>query len=352
MSEQIAERTVEWAFSQAKLARAKGVSFSFFGGEPFLGLPAFQRVVVRACDAASVTNQKVEFRVNTNGSLITDELASFLIAKGVALDLSLDGDKATTDSFRKVRGGGSAYDAVGGVERIAQLHERGLGISINLVVGPDTVRRLSHNIRFLWENGLTAIQILPMFDGGRPWSEEDFAALDENLKRIAGRMIVRVLREGNADVLLLNPFAKVIRLMLAAERTEAAASLRQETYCGIGRRSFSVDVNGNIYACPRLIHEARIDRTGCSLIVGNVMSCEYNAAVFERFKAWNPRTEPRCACSSCEYALTCIYQCLGENLAWQGDEYAVSQSVCRVTKIVHQYALELRNLFYPSKYPA
>ncbi len=344
MSTEVAERTVEWAFSQASLAGAPGVAFHFFGGEPLLGLGAFKRIILYAREVSRGCGSRAEFRVNTNGSLIDDRLAMFLAENDVALDLSLDGDKDTNDSFRKTRGGGSAYEAVGGVERVARLRDLGISVSVNMVVGPDTVDSLSRNVSFFWQYGIEAVQALPMFDGGTPWTEGDLQTLDRELERVTAGIILGVLEERKMDLLKFNPFAKVIRLIRASEDPVAAEKNRQETYCGIGRRTFSVNVNGNLYSCPRFVHEARINRADPNLVVGNVGKPVYNLPVVQRFKQWNPRKDPRSICSSCEYALTCIYQCVGENLAWNGDEYAVHPTVCHVSAIVHKYAFEMRKV--------
>ena len=346
MSLEMAERTVGWAFSQASLANAGAVSFSFFGGEPLLGLAAFERVVLHARQVARACGKRVEFRVNTNGSLITDAVAVFLAENRVALDLSLDGDRDTNDAFRKTRAGSSAYDAVGGVEKVTELRQLGVPVSVNMVVGPDTVRSLSRNVSFFWRHGIHALQALPMFDGGRDWEEEDLLALDAELKQIAGAIILGVAEASRTELLKFSPFSKTIRLLLVAEDPEAARRTRTKTYCGVGTRTFSVDVNGNIYSCPRFVHEQRIDRSSSGLIVGNVRDHRYDLGVVERFKRWNPRQDPRSPCCGCEYALTCIYQCLGENLAWSGDEYSVSRVVCRISAIVHKYALEIRRALY------
>jgi uncharacterized protein len=348
MTPEIAERAVEWAFDQAALADATGVSFSFFGGEPLLGITAFRTVVLHGQASAVARGMTVSFRANTNGSLITDELAEFLIEHGVELDLSLDGDRATNDGFRKTRSGESAYESVGGVERIAALQQRGLGIGINMVVGPDTVRALGRNVKLFWDHGITAIQPLPLFDGGRAWTDADLEALDDELGQIAEALLQKLTEDGKDDILDFNPFAKVIRLIGAARDPARARQMRGETYCGIGRQQFSVDVDGNIYACPRFAHESRLDRSDTKLIIGNVVTRYYNPQVLDYFRAWNPRQTARGPCGTCPLALECVYQCVGENLSWNGDEYAVAPIVCRVSAIVHKYASGFADLLFPA----
>ncbi len=349
MTEDVAEQTVEWAFSQALLANAKGVSFYFFGGEPLLAFTVVCHLVMYAQEAARACRLQTQFRMNTNGSLINDEVAAFLLANRIALDLSLDGDKSTNDAFRKTKTGFSAYDAIGGVTKVRCLLDYGIPISVNMVVGPQTVRHLSRNVRFFWTHGITGINALPMFDGEGEWTESDLHDLNTQLNDIAGAIVIGVLERGEMGLLDFNPFAKVIRLIRAGDKPDSATQYREHTYCGMGRRNFAIDRNGNIYPCTRFIHEKRIDRTNPSLIVGNVSRRGYNRSVIDQFRAWNPRLNPLSACSGCIYALTCIYQCIAENLAWNGDEYAVLPIVCKIMPIVYQHALEIRKILFPKQ---
>jgi radical SAM protein with 4Fe4S-binding SPASM domain len=84
------------------------------------------------------------------------------------------------------------------------------------------------------------------------------------------------------------------------------------------------------------------------VLIGNIRTKRYNLKVINHFKEWNPRSHEDSVCYTCEHVLTCVYQCVAENMAWNGDEYAVTPTVCRVTGIVNKYAAELRKLFPPA----
>jgi radical SAM protein with 4Fe4S-binding SPASM domain len=342
-----ARRTVEWAFSQAALAGAAGVRFNFFGGEPLLGMKAFRESVLFAQQVAEARSALLEFRMNTNGTLISDEVAHFLAENHVTIDLSLDGDQASNDLFRKSKNLLSVYKQIGGIERVGALKKMGIDIGINMVVGPDTVRQMSRNVRMCWEHGIYNVQVLPMFDRGREWSDPDLAALDIGLREIAGGIVEGVLTDGRTELLNFSPFAKVITAIMASEDPEDAKRVEQTTWCGIGRTNFSVDVNGNIYSCPRFIHDDGIDRTDSSLVVGNVKELKYKLEVVDHYKSWNPRLEPTSVCYTCEHRLTCIYQCVAHNKGIYKDEYHVHPSICKITPIIHRYAAQLRELFWP-----
>jgi uncharacterized protein len=350
MSPEIAERTVDWAFNQAALADAGGVSFSFFGGEPLLAFPSFKRVVLHAETTAATSGRVARFRMNTNGSLIDDEVAAFLAEHKVGLDISLDGDQTTNDIGRVTRSGASAYAEAGGVEKVAMLRRAGLEVAVNMVVGPETVRDMVRNVRFFWSHGVTELQVLPMFKGGRDWTEDDFAELDAAFGQIAADIVLAIAEHGDVARLNFSPFAKVVSLMQQVEAAEDPDLLRNHTYCGIGRKNFSVDVNGNLYSCPRFIHDTGIDRMSQDVLIGNIKTRRYNLKVINHFKEWNPRKKEESICYSCKHVLTCVYQCVAENMSWNGDEYAVTPSVCRVTEIVNKYASELKRLYPPARH--
>lgn len=346
MSLETAKLTVDWAFSQARLANAKGVGFYFFGGEPLVGKEALYKIVEYGKEIGKKEQIETNYRMNTNGTLIDDSVADFLIKNEVEIDLSLDGDKETNDKFRKTRDGQGTYDLVGGHSRIKDLLKRGLNISINMVVGPDNVRELSRNVELFWKYGIYSIQMLPLFDGGKKWTANDVSIFDSELERIKNSILFHIVETKDTKRLFFSPFSKVMDGILQ-EESKHLDKLKKDNYCGMGRSTFSVDVNGNIYSCPRLVHENRIDRNDESFIAGNVKGPVYNQSVVEKFRSWNPRTSEKSKCFQCKYVLCCPYQCLGHNLAVTGNEYDMSPIVCEIMEILYNHVKDIRDHIYP-----
>jgi len=82
----------------------------FYGGEPLTNWPLMKRVIeyVRAQDNGG------EYMVNCtlNGTLLTPEIAKFMAAKEVHLNISLDGPREYHDRYRRFANGRPSWDTV------------------------------------------------------------------------------------------------------------------------------------------------------------------------------------------------------------------------------------------------
>lgn len=93
------------------------VTIVFHGGEPLLlGLPSLRRLV----DIFSAQiRAKIRWGMQTNGTLLNDELIRFFFDCGFRIGLSLDGSREQNDKHRFYHSGGSAFDdTVGAIRRL------------------------------------------------------------------------------------------------------------------------------------------------------------------------------------------------------------------------------------------
>ena len=120
------------------LAAADGEPFilQLSGGEPLLAFDLIQNIVVY------VKEKKIPARLQlqTNGSLITPETASFLSREQIAVGVSLDGRPAENDYCRRLKGGGATSPQIaGGIQLLAAA---GVEIGFTCVVTKQNVRQL------------------------------------------------------------------------------------------------------------------------------------------------------------------------------------------------------------------
>jgi uncharacterized protein len=98
----------------------------FYGGEPFTRFDLLKRIILEAEKMIIEKNlsQKfnIEFRVNTNGYLLTDEIADFLRSKNAIIDITIDGPASEHDMFRKTRDGKETWDIIMG--NVTALYEK------------------------------------------------------------------------------------------------------------------------------------------------------------------------------------------------------------------------------------
>lgn len=88
----------------------------FFGGEPLLNFPVIKKTI-EYIEALSIKD--LTFRMTTNGSLVTEEIAAFLNEHRIQVSVSMDGNKEAQDLTRLFHDGSSTYyDTLCGIETL------------------------------------------------------------------------------------------------------------------------------------------------------------------------------------------------------------------------------------------
>jgi uncharacterized protein len=121
----MADELLELYLTQLIEAHAHGpeVVVAWQGGEPtMMGLEFFRRSVELA-DEIKSPGQRIEYTIQTNGTLIDDEWGAFFAEHGFLVGLSIDGPREMHDTFRVDKGGKGSFDRVmAGLETL-QRHE-------------------------------------------------------------------------------------------------------------------------------------------------------------------------------------------------------------------------------------
>ena len=145
---------VEMSFTTARQAldlAGAGGSTEFIlqlsGGEPLLAFGLLQKIV------AYVEAKKLPARIQlqTNGSLITDEIAVYLQQHNIAIGVSLDGRPDVNDKLRKFKNGSGATQAI--LAGLAVLRRHNLAAGITCVVTDRNVRELSGVVEMAYYAG-------------------------------------------------------------------------------------------------------------------------------------------------------------------------------------------------------
>lgn len=111
-------------------------SVSFYGGEPLLEFPLIKALIGLA--RSQPDWPPIHFIIDTNGTLITDEIADFICEEKIHLQISLDGPPAIHDRNRKTQGNAPTHqEIITGLERVlARDPEAGERMSFMATVTP------------------------------------------------------------------------------------------------------------------------------------------------------------------------------------------------------------------------
>jgi len=119
MTQQLAEEALQLFAQLTRQAVTAQRIIMLYGGEPLLNWPVCEYIIFRAkeMEAAGNFGGKIALVLETNGTLITPELARILRDNHVLVQVSIDGPACVHDIARKkLNGTGSHADAVRGFE--------------------------------------------------------------------------------------------------------------------------------------------------------------------------------------------------------------------------------------------
>lgn len=191
MSLEIALQAVEEFFRDS----ADPKYICFFGGEPLVNFPIIREVV-------RYVNRKYgfnKFKINTNGTLITDEIAHFLAQHNFTIGVSIDGPPNIHDSLRKImRSGNGSFSLVERGWRKLKAHGcKDLGIVT--VLCSVNAKRIREVVNYLLETfdpttiNLEPIESIPdkALEMLRPSPTEVASALIHNFLELESRKHIR-----------------------------------------------------------------------------------------------------------------------------------------------------------------
>ncbi|MHB0977442.1 MAG: radical SAM protein, partial [Candidatus Aquicultorales bacterium] len=211
MDEEIALKAIDHLFKVS--GGRKYLTVSFFGGEPLLNFPVIRKVVDYSLAKADQEGKEVEFLMSTNASLITDEIADYLVEHEFSMLVSLDGPPELHNRFRPTKNGGPSHHlSLKGIYRLVRRYSRPHYVKVKAVLNHD-----NHNLLavadYLESLGLRNIAI----GGSRehPWGcrdfdlyGSDFDALEEQVEKLLDRVLDRL---DNGRATGYNPFFHTLR---------------------------------------------------------------------------------------------------------------------------------------------
>ncbi len=297
MSTEVALRAIH--YFAGRCGESENPTVSFYGGEPLLNLPLIRKTVAEA--RAHPQWPPLRFAIETNGTLITQDVAEFVVQEKIHLQISLDGDLAQHDRYRTDRNGHGSHAAVmAGLARLLDCNPEAAGrLSFNATLAPpyDIVGVAAYFADFppFRERGIATPPRVRLnvaeLDGvdlgagatgqdGRPELERNLAA--------AERLYVQAHLEGRREA--LNP---ALRRFLDGplityhhrSRRPLDAQVVPGGCCLPGQRRLHVRVNGSFQPC---------ERTGESLVMGSVEMGIDLERVEELFAAFYGALSDRC----------------------------------------------------------
>ncbi|MBQ9193918.1 MAG: anaerobic sulfatase maturase [Bacteroidales bacterium] len=137
------------------------VTFNWHGGEPLvLGLDFYRKAL--DLEKKYAGDKNVHNTIQTNGTLLTAEWASFFRENGFLVGLSLDGPQDIHDRFRKDKGGAPTFNRV--MQGLRLLQDAGVDFNTMSTVNRASEGRGLEVYRFLKSTGSRYMQFMPVVE--------------------------------------------------------------------------------------------------------------------------------------------------------------------------------------------
>ena len=235
MGEEVMLATIQQMLSMPK---TQVVTFEFQGGEPLLNWQGIEKFVELAEIEKTKYTKKVQYRVESNGLPITDEIICFLKKYNIEIGISMDGPAPLTNQSRVFYDGtGAFYEIWQGVEK---LKKAGIEIAGSVcTIGKHNVNKPKEIVDFFADNGI-AFKPRPANILGRE--------LEQNMVPNAGEWF-----NCFKDMYIYSKERKITNFSIHIFEENVYTPIRDYICmrfpCGAGREIVSVNPNGDVFPC-------------------------------------------------------------------------------------------------------
>lgn len=219
----------------------------FFGGEPLLNFDTIKTIVESTRSICTENNYDIpKFGIQTNGTLITDEICQFLKRHEFIITISLDGPKYINDLQRRFSNGKGTFNKILiGIEKLKTNSIKfniEATITINHIIYKITLKDL---LDFFIDIGACSVHIMPVMGDVQklklPTSKIDFVA--RQFAELAAYSFESLATNKPKRTYAIN---YIIENLIYGPKNHIC-------YAGIG--TLTIDLFGNIYPCYYLMSD-------------------------------------------------------------------------------------------------
>jgi uncharacterized protein len=312
LSVQVAKKSIDFLLQRS--GNKQDIFVCFFGGEPLINFEVIKTTVWYALKECKKLNKSIHFSMTTNGTLLNDEVIEFIKNYRIKLQISLDGDSYSQNLNRPYVDGSETYSAI--VNNLKKLECRKLKYSARATISKLTINSITSNFEHLVKLGFSNIHFESAFGSKGGIFINDKTEIEQIQKQYFA-IAKKIIENYRTDELsnfttLTDPLSKI-------------ASAKKVNYsCGIGRGYVSVDVNGNIFLCHRLVGHQKFH-------MGNVMEDTFSTIWFEFIKN-RMNVNERKTCKKCWARYICGGGCYAINYESNNDITIPTAAYCHLKK--------------------
>lgn len=332
MEEKTAHQAVDWLIKKSN--DMKIIHIVFFGGEPLLNFPLIQSVVAYAEAETGKLGKKATFAITSNGTLLTDEINTFIKEHNFKVMISFDGTKELQDSQRPYSSGQGSYDrAVPRIKSLLDVMPNATGHSVIMGdTSPEVVRDALQDIGF--HRVSVAMNSQSLFtdenskEGPSRNTQSMLNALDEEAK-VWHKLILE------RDVPSLKKL--IGRNYLYGALLYQLHQGKKKYFCGAGRSMVSVTPSGDLYLCHRFV----------GMDEYKIGSIDQELLDFKDFD--QSPVEANEICKACDARYYCGGGCKHDHVSATGDIHFPEEQMCNVKRRELELAAQVVGVLTPQE---
>jgi len=300
-------------------------TIEFSGGEPLLEFKLLRAMVEYIAEKSIRTGKNYRFNLQSNGTLITKEIADFFSTYNIELSLSLDGDEILNNATRRFPSKKGSYKSIiKGMEIIGQGRQNFGLICVISRKNAGHIRQILDHFRSL---GFVRVKINPVSKLGRAFNTWDELSVGPDEFLHIHKEYLKYVIEDSHPVIDDNTYFMLGNI---GQKMHSYRCMRSQ--CGAGYSFFSIDPEGDIFPCDRY-------RDKDCLNLGNVR----NAPAMESLASGNKivkklshrLTEKIELCRECDFKRLCEGGCTYETYYHSG-KINVPHPWCSYFKEIYQ----------------
>jgi uncharacterized protein len=287
------------------------IYIEFHGGEPLLVKKDLEAIVEYGKRRAFSMGRRIDFSVQTNGSLIDDEVIEWALRNEIKMGISIDGAPEVHDRYRLDAEGKGTFDRVW--KAITRAEEKGLRCGFIGVVHESEDYLKAYE--FFVSRGILNFKLNYSAAVGR--ASENYEFNDARAIEMA-RGSLNMLDAAVAFNLKSPVKVKVhdFNLYLGALTTKRRDYMCLRSPCGAGRSLLAFGTEGEIYPCEEM---STYPEFACGSIKDPLKLTEIIdlAPAMEKMRSRRVESIPRC--SPCTWRRFCAGKCLHKAYHSYGD---------------------------------
>lgn len=298
----LSSNTVDYLLLTRKIIEINPVRVVVTGGEPFLVwdkiFPCIQLM----------KSKGLEVSINTNATLVTDDIARYLATENISLLVSFPCyDTSICDGITNVAG--SHDNILKGLDILTRNHVR---FTCNMVISTKNINYAEDTVLFLKER--YHITRMTLSRVGKPINATatfDSWLLDTKGIRKLIELSVEISKKYNVSINASSPYPSCI-----LDSQEEYDVFGGQRLCSAGKSSCVIGSDGCVKACPR-----------DSKIYGNLLETSFED-IWKDMGEWRSQEFYPKECQECNFFSVCLGGCRADQLANTGHCKGLDSAVC------------------------